>query len=244
MNKAPLVFRSGLTERIVRLAAEYGYITSAEVALFTKNPQTAMSLLYQLRRKELLTSFSTHLKPGFAYTLAPKAKQIVLSSGLVDFVSPFKPHMYRETMFFHDTALIKLHITFEEILGDRLKEYISGKRLVRDQKANKKICDAEMIVAGKSGDEKHFAIELELSTKSRMRFKKGVRTLAEQARGRYDALMIIYSLPTIKERWQEALKEIKSLHDIDYFFIQRDDLLANKAGCKAQDLNNKIIPLF
>lgn len=244
MNKDTLVFRSALTERIVKLTAEYGYITSAEVALFTKNPQTAMSLLYQLRRKELLTSFSTHLKPGFAYTLAPKAKEIVLSSGLVDFISPFRPHMYRETMFFHDTALVKLHLTFEGILGDRLKQYISTKRLVRDQKTNKKICDAEMTVEGKGGQGKRFAVELELSTKSRQRFKKGVMTLAEQAKGRYDAVMIIYSLPTIKQRWQEALKEIKSLHDTDYFFIQRDDFLKNKGNCRAQDINDKVIPLF
>lgn len=170
MNKEPLVFRSAITERIVKLVAEYGYITSAEVALFTKNPQTAMSILYQLRQKGLLTAFPTHLRPPFAYTLTTKTKQIIMSSGLVDFIGPFRPHKYKETQFFHDTTLVKLQIIFEQILDSRLKQYMSTKRLVRDQKANKKICDAEMTVAGKTGNEKHFAVELELSSKSKQRF--------------------------------------------------------------------------
>jgi len=233
-----LVLRSATHEKVMQLIAEYGYITSNEVAFLNENPHR---LLHYMKTKKIIETFPTHLNPTLAYTLTPQSKRIISSAGLVDSINSFTPGRYKETMFYHGTALIQLQLIFEQILGPRLKKYISGVRLQKNLK-NKKVCDAEIIYS-KDGKDKTMAVELELSRKWKERFLKLVRNLAEQAKEKYNTVIIIYSMPSIKENWQKALKDLNT-HGVPYFFIQFSDFVQNKQNCKAQDINDKAIPLF
>lgn len=194
-----------------------------------------------MSHRKIITTFPTHLNPTLAYTLTPHAKRILSGAGLADFINSFTPGNYKETMFFHNTALIKLQLIFEQILGPRLKKYISGIRLQKNLQ-DKKVCDAEIIYT-KDNKDKTLAVELELSRKWKQRFLKLVRNLTEQAKDRYNAVIIIYSMISLKENWQKALKDLNT-YGVPYFFIQYSDFLQNKQNCKVEDLNNKVIPLF
>ena len=233
-----LIFRSKTHEKVMQLIAEYGYITSKEVGLITPNPHI---ILHYMKTKKIITTFPTHLNPTLAYTLTPQAKRIISSGGLVDSINHFTPGNYKETMFYHSTALIKLQLIFEQILGPRLKKYISGIRLQKNLQ-NKKVCDAEIIYT-KDNKDKTLAVELELSRKWKQRFLRIVRNLTEQAKGKYNIVIIIYSITSLKENWQKALKDLDT-HGVPYFFIQYSDFIQNRQLCKVEDINNKVIPLF
>lgn len=233
-----LVLRSALHEKVMQLIAEYGYITASEVGLIAEHPHR---ILHYMRQKKIIQTFPTHLNPTLAYTLTPQAKRIITSSGLVDFINSFTPDRYRETMFYHNTALIKLQIIFEQILGPRLKKYISGVRLQKDLQ-NKKVCDAEIIYT-KDNKDKTIAVELELSRKWKERFLRLVRNLTEQAKDKYNSVLIIYSMLSLKENWQKALKDLNT-YGVSYFFIQYSDFVQNRQNCKVEDINNNPIPLF
>lgn len=238
MSPKGLIWRSKTHEKIMQLIAEYGYITSKEVGLITPNPHR---LLHYMKTKKIIETFPTHLNPTLAYTLTPQAKRIISSGGLVDSINHFTPDRYRETMFYHNMALIQLQLIFEQILGPRLKKYISGIRLQKNLE-NKKVCDAEIIYS-KDNKDRTMAVELELSRKWKERFLKLVRNLTEQAKEKYNTVIIIYSMPSIKENWQDALKNLNTF-GIPYFFIHFPDFIQNKQSSKVEDINNKVIPLF
>ncbi|MCL4377011.1 MAG: hypothetical protein M1409_01315 [Actinobacteria bacterium] len=258
MEQKGIVFQSDVHEKIIKLVAEYGYITSSEVKLLIssdENPvpdktsleQKAQNILYYMSKRKIIASFQTHLSPAYAYTLTPSTKTIIIQSGLVEFIRPFIISRYKPITFYHDTAMLKMHIIFEEILGDMLKRHLSSYRLAKQQ--TKKICDAEIYYTGHNpADNKPLnkvaAMEIELTAKSKNLLLNTAKDLLLQAKNKYNSVIIIYTSTGIKQNWQNTLKQMEFFSPPYFFFIQYLDVIRNKKNCKAYDINDNIIPLF
>jgi hypothetical protein len=246
-QKKGIVFQSYIQEKIIKIIAEYGYITSSEIKLLLSgSEEKAQNILYYMSSKKIISSFKTHMNPAYAYILTTSTKILITQSGLVEFIRPFISSKYKPITFYHHTTMIKIHIILEEILGNSLQRYISSYRLANQQ--TEKICDAEIHYIKHDNDNKPqnkiAAIEIELTPKSKKILMNNAHDLLSQSKARYNSVIIIYNLIGIKQNWQNTIKQIEIFPPSNFFFIQDIDIIQNKKNCIAYDINDTIIPLF
>ncbi len=252
-----LVFQSYIHEKIIKLIAEYGYITSSEIKLLISPQENSSSsqniveqkiqnILYYLSNKKIISAFSTHLTPAYAYTLTKTTKTIIIQSCIAEFIRQFSPSRYKPITFYHDTAMIKTQIILEQVLGTMMQRYLSAYSLAKQQ--TKKICDAEIYYTKNTADNKPqnkiAAIEIELTAKSKNILLNTAEDLLAQAKNKYNSVIIIYTATNIKQNWQNILKHLGIFDAPDFFFIQYLDLIQNKKNCKVYSINDNSIPFF
>ena len=238
------LFTSGLHDEIVKLTAVYGYITAEEVCYLAGDMRKAWNVLEYLRSKGIMGTFSTMVRPTRAYYLPIQTKRIVESSGEVAYVSKFEPSKYNPSTFFHHTKMMKVHLALKNLLKERLKEFLSEPYLKYVKATDKqKICDGEFIFTNKKGEDRKAGIEIELTLKNREARVKRIRALYRYAEKNLNVIFLFYNLPIIKERFIEAVKELK-LEKPPIFSMKLAEFLNSPDTVEAEDLENRKVAIF
>jgi len=225
------IMTSNLHEEIVKLTAEYGYITVDEVSMITGNVRHAYSVLQYLSAKGTLGTFSTHLRPSRAYYLPDDMKKILDSSGKVGHVENFYPYSYRPTGFYHHTSLIKTQLAIEKIFGDRLVEYFTELRLKRDY-GKQKICDGEFLFLNKNNEKRKIGVEVELTLKSADVRHIKMENLFSYAKDNLSIIFMFFNKAIVRDRTKETICKCTS-KETPVFFFDLDDFLSNLQDTKA-----------
>ena len=226
------IVTSGLHEKILKMTAEYGYITVDEVSMITGNVRHAYSVLQYLSAKGTLGTFSTHLRPSRAYYLPDDMKKILDSSGKVGHVENFYPYSYRPTGFYHHTSLIKTQLAIEKIFGDRLVEYFTELRLKRDY-GKQKICDGEFLFLNKNNEKRKIGVEIELTLKSADVRRIKMDNLFSYGKDNLNIIFMFFNKPVVLDRTKETISKCTS-KETPVFFFDMDEFLLKLQDTKAK----------
>jgi len=236
------LLRSSLHEQIVKLAAEYGYLTVDEVSMITGNSRHAYSVLQYLYSKGTLGTFSTYLKPSKAYYLPDDMKKIIETSGKALHVENFYPYSYRPTGFYHHSSLIRIHLAIKKIFAEKLIDYIPETRLKRDL-GKQKVCDGEFIYLNKKGEQKKVGVEIELTLKNAEKRRESVLNLAEYADKNLNVVIMFYNLDIVMKRTAETIIKYGTMLT-PVFFINLADFLKNDGAVNAETIHGEKVDIF
>lgn len=237
------IFTSDLHTKVIKLIAQYGYITVEEAVIITNDKSKAYQVLKYLHRKGNLHTLSTHLHPTQAYYLPENMRRIIESSGQVNHVEEFFPSSYRPTNFYHHMSLIKVHLTFEKVLGDRLIEYLPETQLKRDSGRQNKICDGEFIFKNNKGERKRAGVEIELTLKNTEARHKSIKNLFAHALINLDVIIIFYNHEVIRQLITKTIKE-RNESGVPVYFIGLNDFLEKGAEAEAQTPDGERLQIF
>ncbi|MBN1385187.1 MAG: hypothetical protein JW983_09935 [Elusimicrobia bacterium] len=236
------VLQSDVHDRIIEIVAEYGYITVDEACLVVNDYKKAYNVLQYMTVKGTLGTFPTYLHPSKAYYMPVDMRRIIESTGAVKYVENFFPSSYRPSGFFHHANTIRVRLIIQNILGNRLIDFISEFRL-KKQLDMRKICDGEFIFSNLKGIQRHVGIEVELTLKNADARRRRIRNLSHYAGQKLNAVMVFYNREIIKNRFKETMKKYWT-NQVPVFFIYLEDFFKLKADVDAEDIDNNRIKIF
>jgi len=203
---------------IMGLMAQFGYISLKEVIYgFDLAEQEARDRLKYLARQELIESFPSHTHPQYFYCLKKDGFEAIHSYGISTEVDEFNPKNYRPFMQNHDRMLVRIYSALGKGLGPDLDSWITEKRIRQEESLMPifKVHKDSRVLDGLFRIQMHktrftenptgqldfhdnttgpwwTGLELELSMKSKERYKKQFDVLSECI---YDRVEKIQRIP-------------------------------------------------
>jgi ribosomal protein S8 len=236
------IFTSELHDKIVKIVAQYGYITVNEAAMITGDMKHAYNVLKYLYSKGTLRTFPTHLMPTKGYYLPDDMKKVIETKGAVSHVENFYPYSFRQSGLYHHTSLIQTHLMIDKVFGEKLLEYIPEPCLKRDS-GKKKVCDGEFHYLTNNNERKRAGIEVELTLKNAESRRIQAKSLSDYANDNLNFILVFYNQSIVKQRTAEALKQCGKLI-IPVFFLNLPDFLKNGDATEGETLNGEKRRMF
>ena len=237
------IFTSDLHDKIIKLTAQYGYITIDEVSLLIGDRRKAFNVMAYLYQKGVIRTIPTMLRPSKAYYLPENWRKTIESSGEVQYIKTFQPYTYRPTNFYHHTNLIKVHIIIQQVFTNRLKEFITEAQLRQEKTKGEKVCDGEFIFTNTRGETKKIGIEVQLTLPSYEVRRERLKALVDYANKNLNGVIILYNIQTIKDRMKETLMKYTNPTG-HIFFAGLDDFLKMRGQTEFEELKGNKVKLI
>lgn len=190
---------------ILELMGRFGYLSPEEVMYgFSLSEQEARDRLKYLIRQEFVKSFESLVDPRTFYCLTKEGLSKLRSDALSDEVQEFDPASYRPFFQKHDRTLIKVFCALQKTLGPDFLGWLSERTLRQGEslrfvlQAHKETrvldglfqmmmykekfspnSEGQLIFQGIDEEPWWCGFELELSLKSKARYRKQFKVLAE-----------------------------------------------------------------
>lgn len=197
--------------KILELMGRFGYVSKEEVMYgFELSEQDARNRLNYLVRLGLIRRFRSQANPQFFYCLKNEGMADLRTYAISDEIHEFNPNTYRPYHQEHDRTLVKIFCALKKMLGVDFQGWL-GERSLRQGESLKLILEAhkerrvldglfqmrvhkkkfspnahgDLEFVGSSVESWWCGLELELSLKSKERYRRQFKALAE---GVYDRI--------------------------------------------------------
>ncbi len=190
---------------ILELMGRFGYVSMDEVVYgYELSEQEARDRLKYLVRQGLIEPFSSLASPQYFYCLTNEGMFALRSYGISDEIHGFNPDSYRPYHQKHDRTLVRIFCTLKKALGSDFQGWLSersirkgeSQKLILEAYREKRVLDGlfqmrvhkkkftqdsqgELVFQSSAVESWWCGLELELSIKSKVRYRKQFKALSE-----------------------------------------------------------------
>jgi len=122
-----------INQGILELIAQFGYVSFEEVMYgFGLSEKESRNHLYYMVQLGLIQTFPSHAQPRYFYCMDKAGFSEVRSKDIAMEVDYFNKKTYRPFSQNHDRMLVRIHCAFKKLFGPDLESWVSEKKIRRD----------------------------------------------------------------------------------------------------------------